>query len=480
MIRVYSFVREGIELKPVEVEVSLMPGLPQFSVTGLPNQAIKESLQRVRAAIKSAKFELPTRLKVIFNLKPAYTRKKSDGLDLAFAVAYLLKTEQIKIDLDPQKKLFVYGELGLHGEVTVSDEVELLPPSLGEDVQLLTGLGVHTHYNCAQISQLSEIESPHILADPSPGQPLPRPPAEDLYFDHEGSRLISIIAAGEHSVLLAGPAGSGKSTMVSATHQVLRELTPEEQMDVARIAKVCGQKPMWRPLVSPHHTIPTISMVGGGSPPFPGEITRAHRGVLLLDEFLEFQPAVREALREPIESRSITVSRQGVAQKFPADFLLFATTNLCPCGNFVPDKTKPCQRPARFCRSYLEKLSGPVLDRFEILALMKSQWSRDSRVSLNEIRERVAKAQQFAHDTRGQTQVNSRLRDEEVDKFVSPFVMKELYRPVDGSRRRAKALIRVARTIADLEEHVEVKREHLEEARRWTSYPFDKLKRAYL
>jgi magnesium chelatase family protein len=479
-MRIFSFIREGIELKPVEVEVSLMPGLPQFFVTGGADQAIKESLLRVRAALKSAKFELPTRLKVFFNLKPAYTRKKSDGLDLAFAVAYLLKTKQIHIDLEGAEKLYVYGELGLNGEVTVSDEVELMPPNLGDGAQLLMGQGSKPCFKSAQISHLSDIESPLLLADSLPGPPLPRPPAEDLYFDSKSARLLSVVATGEHSVLLAGPAGSGKSTLISAAHQVLRELSCDEQMDVARIAKVCGQTPQWRPLVSPHHTVPTMSMVGGGAPPFPGEITRAHRGVLLLDEFLEFQPAVREALREPVESHSITVSRKGIAQKFPADFLLFATTNLCPCGDFVPKMSGACKRSITQCRSYLEKLSGPVLDRFEILALTESQWQNGARVPLAEVREKVAKAQAFARDVRGQNRMNSRLRDDEVDKFVSPFVLREMYGPVDGSRRRSKALVRVARTIADLEGSTAVMPPHLEEARTWTSNSFQSLKHSFM
>jgi magnesium chelatase family protein len=477
-MRVFSFIREGLELKPVEVEVSLMPGLPLFHVTGLADQAIKESLLRVRASLKAAKFDLPTRLKVFFNLKPAYLRKKSDGLDLAFTVAYLLKTKQIHIDLEGSERLYVYGELGLNGEVTSGDEVELLPSIL--EGQLLIGRGPTPKIPCSQISHLTEIESPLILADSPPRLSLPRPPAEDLYFENEAARLISIIATGEHSVLLAGPAGSGKSTLVNATHQVLRELSGDEQMDVARIAKVCGQEPQWRPLVSPHHTIPIMSMVGGGSPPFPGEITRAHRGVLLLDEFLEFQAVVREALREPIETRSITVSRQGVAQKFPADFLLFATTNLCPCGELIPKMEKTCQSSRRRCRSYVEKLSGPILDRFEILTLTKSSWSRNTRVSLASIRERVAAGQKFAFESRGQAGMNSRLRDDEIERFVSSNVLHQMYGPVDGSRRRSKALVRVARTIADLDGIRAVGQDQLDEARKWTSASFESLRQAFL
>ena len=214
---------------------------------------------------------------------------------------------------------------------------------------------------------------------------------KETYFTKEQARLIEVVATGEHSLCVAGPAGSGKTTLTRCIHSVLSDPTPSQYRQSRKMARFMGQQENWRPFVAPHHSIPVMSMVGGGSPPVPGEISRAHGGVLLLDELLEFHSYVRESLREPIESQKITVARRGVICQFPADFLLLATTNLCPCGDYVPKKPTRCRFSLARCRSYLDKISGPFLDRFSILSF-SHRWRGDFKVSSKEIRENICKS----------------------------------------------------------------------------------------
>ncbi|MEK6556383.1 MAG: ATP-binding protein, partial [Bdellovibrionota bacterium] len=306
-MRIFSFTREGLELKPIEVEGSLIPGLPLFEVMGMADSAIKESLGRLRSAIRNSNYNLPKRQRVVFNLRPAYTKKRSEGLDLAFAVGYLLASKQIKLDTPVQDKLFVYGELGLDGEVAVSNELELLQ-QLPKSSTLLTGANAPIFFEHFKIGQLTELDQLERSNEKNLGEVPPRPELGRLTFDKVSADLMALIAAGEHPTLLAGPAGSGKSTWVQSIHSVLRDLNSDEQKEVRRIAKVMGREAEWRPFVAPHHTVPTLSLIGGGSPPFPGEITRAHKGLMFLDEFFEFSAPAKEAFREPMETGCINIS----------------------------------------------------------------------------------------------------------------------------------------------------------------------------
>lgn len=473
-MKIYSFVRDGLKLNEIEVEVSLMPGLPLFEVTGLADVAIKESLARLKSALKNSSFDLPQRQRVLFNLKPSYFRKKSEGLDLAFAVGYLLISGQVRLQATEAHKLYVYGEVGLSGDVTVSNEIELLS-QLPEDAFLLTGDSkslFSDHYKVSHLSQLDNLQK----ADCADGGSLfLRPPLSTIQFCKKSARLMTIIAAGEHTTLLAGPAGSGKSTWVQSLHSVLRDLDHNEQKEVKRIAKVMGRDIEWRPFVSPHHTTPTMSLMGGGATAAPGEITRAHKGVLFLDEFLEFSTQAKEAFREPMETGQIHLARKGVVQKYPAESLVIAATNLCRCGEWVPNYQGSCRFSLAQCRAYLMKLSGPLLDRFDVLAL-SHQWKGPKEVSLNEVYEAVIRAQKFSQNVRGQVVMNSKLSLDQA-KQQCDLRDAELF-GASASLRRDRALYRVARTIADIEGSQLVRAKHLNEALEITSTHFDGVKRA--
>lgn len=476
-MRIFSFAREGLELKPIEVEVSLLPGLPHFEVTGLADSAIKESLSRLKSALRNSNYELPVRQRVVFNLKPAYHRKKSEGLDLAFAIGFLLASKQLKLD-EMSDNLFVYGELSLDGRIAVSSEISLLD-SVPEGGALLTGKGGHVCVPHFQAESLSELEALEFCEATVDEMRVERPTLQDMYFDSVSAHALEVVATGEHSCLLGGPAGTGKSTWAMQLHSLLRNLRAEEQKEVRRIALITGREVEWRPFVAPHHSIPSLSLVGGGHPPFPGEITRAHKGLLFLDEFLEYSPMAKECLREPIETGEITVSRRGTVQRFPAEFLLVAATNLCICGQWTPEGTnRDCTRPIHGCKGYLMKLSGPLLDRFDTLVLT-SDWNHEKTISIHEINERVRLAQKFALETRGQQKMNARLTVEEAVCTVDP-VVRQLFKTESTSMRREKAQLRVARTIADLAGSPRIKSAHLQKAALITGKNFSSIKQALL
>lgn len=477
-MRIFSFAREGLELKPIEVEVSLLPGLPHFEVTGLADSAIKESLSRLKSALRNSNYELPVRQRVVFNLKPAYHRKKSEGLDLAFAIGFLLASKQLKLDEMKGQNLFAYGELSLDGRITVSSEISLLD-QLPEGGALLTGDGGHLNVPHFRANSLCELDALELCEANVDDKRLERPPLQDVYFDKKSASVLEIVATGEHSCLLGGPAGSGKSTWAMQLHSILRNLRVDEQKEVRRIAQITGREVEWRPFVAPHHSIPGLSLIGGGHPPFPGEITRAHKGVLFLDEFLELSPMAKECLREPIESGEITVSRRGVVQKFPAEFLLVAATNLCICGEWTPEATnRNCTRTLYGCKGYILKLSGPLLDRFDTLVLT-TDWKHEKTKSIHEIYENVQRAQKFAFESRGQIKMNARLSKDEINLTIDP-VVRELFKPESTSMRREKAQFRVARTIADLAGSERIMRAHLREASLITGKNFASIKEALL
>lgn len=484
-MRVKSFVRRGIDLEPIEIEVSLVPGIPSFHLIGLPDAAIKESLMRIRSALRHQGFSLPTRDQVLIHLKPSYEKKTSQGLDLAIAAAYLFKTEQIPgIQFQDNDEIYFYGEVSLEGDISSPPDLDLLD-WLSEECLLVTGCGHdHLDFRHGQARTLRDLENikwcegrfAGELDDPSQRETFTR--LRDHRFGETVSRLLTVVAAGEHNVFVAGPAGTGKTTFSEALHAVLRPSTREEWRTMAKITRVTGQDMVGRPLLAPHHSSTDIALLGGGVPPFPGEVTRAQHGVLMLDEFLEFDSHVKESLREPIEKHEITICRAGARLTLPADFLLVGATNLCPCGEYVPGRPAHCKSYSSYCKSYYQRLSGPLLDRFEVVAF-SHLWRGERRERLSEIHERVLSAQRFAHKSRGQTKMNSRLTLQECEQVVPPFVREHLLPEMPSSQRRHLALLRVARTLADLEGSESVRGRHIEDAKALTIQPFEDIKGAW-
>ena len=465
-MRIVSFIKEGHQMLPIEVELSLSPGLPRVEFTGMADLAIKESVTRLKTAFQHQNFVWPSKKQITINLRPAYIKKNSQGLDLAIACALLKKTKQLEGDL-PQ---WIYGEVGLMGEVSAPEDW------LQIDGSFLTGRVPQDESleDLYCVENLRQLTSPQRLKSKSVRDLIERPALPKTHFSKNAALLLAMAGAGEHSVLLAGEAGSGKTTLAQHILCLLDEPSKESFKSSLRIARHFGKPLHWRPFVSPHHSTPPLSMIGGGSPPFLGEISRAHGGLLFLDEYLEFSPQVQEALREPMEKGEIFISRKGESVRFPARFILIAATNLCPCGSYIPGNQPPCAYSLRRCRSKLEKLSGPMLDRFDIM-MLSSFWRGPLEVSMKEIQDKV-KTARLQRKKRSQKTPNSRLSLEELEASIDPFILKNLMPSALSSKRRHMALLKTGRTLADLEGEEKVTAQHIEKASLFSLKPFNDLK----
>jgi magnesium chelatase family protein len=481
-MKVFSFISEKNHLIPVEVELTMWPGLPGIQFLGLPDQHLKESALRIKSAIKAQGFEYPRARQILVNLRPSHLKKTSRGIELAVATALLWETEQLaKPVLDQQ--FFIYGELSLTGEVF--EPGDLMDQPLMPNMVVLTGHGEGRAkgFRRMVVKALSDLLSPKEIAPAVIEHPLLRPSLPDGFrLSEEQALVLQVAAVGGHSLLLAGPAGSGKSTLAKSLHQLLPLPERQEWNDVVEIQKRFGLQSPWRPLVKPHHSTPKISMIGGGSIPLAGEISRAHGGVLLLDEFLEFSNSVQEALREPFEEKSIRVARAGRVEEFPAGGLIVGTTNLCPCGEKIPGERErtTCRFTRLRCNSYSQRLSGPILDRFQLLIFLRAL-ERPS-VPWQQVQTKIDEATQFRRQRLGRLGQN-------IGRMLTPSqeaamveeglesVAKVLLEGRGGSERRRIATLCVARTLADLDAQTEVSLSHLDRAMEWTERNFEKMRR---
>ena len=474
-MKIYSFTQDGAQMIPVEIELTLIPGLPQVQFTGLPDTAIKESIMRIKSAIRSQGFEWPKTRQLIINLRPSYLKKHSHGLDLAIACALLWKTEQLKPPVEhvESNSIFVYGELSLEGEISAPKNLENISPQKEE---ILTGRITGENYLCPllQIESLKDLEEPIRVPVRSLSDLIKKPALPNIYFSKSSARLLQICAAGEHSVLLAGEAGSGKSTLLEHLPVLLQAPSLKDFSLSRRLWAKAGEELYWRPFVNPHHSTTPLSMIGGGYPLFFGEISKAHGGILFMDEYLEFHPRVQEALREPMEKGEIRIVRKGKSEVFPARFMLVAATNLCPCGDLVPGKSSQCSYSLRRCFSHLDRLNGPMLDRFDILAF-SPQWKGSLVVSLEEIQAEIFKAVELKK-RRKQKKVNGKLTIQELEDSLPGFIRDNHLSFCVSSKRRKRSVLRVARTIADLEGFEQITLKHIEFAKEFAFLPFVQLK----
>lgn len=482
-MKIQSLIRENDRLVPVDVELSFVPGLPQIQFLGLPDQAIKESIHRIKSAIRLQGFEFPKAQQILVNLRPAHLKKSSRGLELAVALGILWETEQVPKPQD--RSVLVYGELSLNGEVFEPDDLSEDFDAFGEHV-VWTGLGngfeKGAPFTRSRLAVLQNLRSPEIVL-PSPREyDLQRPVfGLDLQFPERQSEMLKLIALGEHSLLLAGPAGSGKSTIAKTLLSLLQEPSHEDMHEIVRNNKEFGSEALsWRPLVHPHHSTTPLGLIGGGVPPCKGEISRAHKGILVLDELLEFHPRAQEALREPMEEFRIRIRRGRFVEDHPAETLVIATTNLCPCGDWVPQSKVICGRSLKKCQSYMERLSGPLVDRFQIIFFTQKREMGSVLTGADILREleevRGFRKQKAESDPRF-LKVSARWTWEELIRDLPSFYLQELFPRELASRRRDLATLRVARTYADLEKMEKMEPRHVEKALKITFLPFEALKR---
>ncbi len=456
-MKFFSFVKEGFFFTPVEIQVSLLPGLPEVKFTGLVDMAIKESAVRLKSAFRKAGFNWPLKQQIIINLSPAYIKKNSPGMDLALASAILWKTGQMDFAYYNHSSLYFYGEVDLNGEVLTPENWKSLPV---KNKTLIIGSIQEKNYkqNVYSVENLRELYAGRQVPAENWKDRLKAPEIPDISFSKKSSELLKITAAGEHSLLLCGSAGSGKTTLAENLYYLL---SPPDRQSLEELEQVMNVSQKWRTFINPHHSTTPLSMIGGGSPLFLGEISKAHGGLLFLDEYLEFHPKVQEALREPMEKGKIRLVRKGQCQVFPSRFILVATSNLCPCGDYEPNKPVKCAYSLKRCQSYLDRLSGPMMDRFDLLAF-SNNWKGERKISLKSIYKEVKKAHFFCLNKRNQEISNSQLELKELENMIGKDISTLL--PKSPSHRRKRALLRVARTLSDLKQETKISPESVQQA----------------
>lgn len=491
---VYTRGISGLDAPLIEVEVHLSQGLPALTIVGLAETAVRESKDRVRSAIINSGFQFPTK-RMTINLAPANLPKEGTRLDLPIAIGILLASKQIPA-FDTKAYEFI-GELSLDGRLRqvshtltiglaceAAQHTLLLPEENSQDVLPLSQLNV---YGVNHLSQIYDhFTGKHTLQKQQQHriQPKPSQPQLDL-ADIKGQlhakRALEIAAAGGHSVLFRGPPGTGKTLLSSRLPSILPPICRDESLEVANIYSIANQPYILgtRPFRAPHHTASAVALVGGGSQPKPGEVSLAHHGVLFLDELPEFQRKVLEVLRQPLESQHITISRAAQQQTFPAQFQLIAAMNPCPCGYAFNQDTR-CTCSAETIRRYQSKISGPLLDRIDLhveVPPLTAHELQDQHIpeTSAQVQSRVILAHQL--QLKRQQKTNQALSTQALERHAQldnacKHIFTLAQQRLNLSARGYHRILKVARTIADLDQSKDIHVQHLTEALSFRS-PFD-------
>lgn len=471
-----SFTKTDFGFRPIKVEVVLVPGVSQIQILGLADQIIKESSKRILSALRHQGFRVPPGKQVLVNLHPSHLKKSGQGLDLAIAIGLLQESGQIELEDFNFKEDYCYGSLTLAGQIEAPNDLQFLNFENFHKKVLTGPSGQVWRFPTEEVEALVDINQRVIKSgDQNIFQAQAPVINESMSFHPTLARLMSIVAVGEHPMLIAGYAGSGKTTLVEHLSSLLNLPDEKKFLESKKYWMLSGRELKGRPVVQPHHSATPVSMIGGGRPLKFGEISLAHGGVLILDELLEFHPLVQSALREPMEKGQIYLTRSGTRQMFPADSLILATTNLCPCGSFKPGQAYQCQCSSLKLRQYIEKLTGPFLDRFALFYIVEKS-PLDLQVSLPEIKRGIDQARKFQRQMRSQQGVNQKLVLKDLMLQLHPSITNNLI-PYSRSHRRRQSLLRVARSLADLDCSEKIKQVHLEEAQSWTSKDMYRLER---